>query len=40
MKQKGLFVLSLILLLVASAATAADFDWVKDLTVERPHDRS
>ena len=30
MKPKGSFVLSLALLLVSSAAAAADFDWVRD----------
>jgi hypothetical protein len=33
MKRRGLVVLPLILLLVASAAAAADFDWVKDFNI-------
>jgi hypothetical protein len=33
MKRKGFFVLSLILLLVPSAAVAGDFDWVRDFNI-------
>jgi len=33
MKRKGFVVLSLTLLLVSSAADAADFDWVKDFNI-------
>ena len=39
MKRKGFFVLSLALLLVSSAAAAADFDWVTgfNATVQADH---
>ena len=33
MKRKGFYVLSMILLLVSSAAAAGDFDWVKDFNI-------
>jgi len=33
MKRKGFYVLSMILLLVSSAAAAGDFDWVRDFNI-------
>jgi len=33
MKRKGLLIISMILLLVSSAAAAGDFDWVSDFNI-------
>ena len=38
MKRQGFFVLSLALLLVTSAAAAADFDWVRDFNTRAQAD--